>query len=198
MNNVLIVFVAIVVISTLIGAVTQWLKAQQQAEQARAAQNRSSKRSAGRAPTGDVDRFLEEIDKLRRKNAGDALPVARSANPPVVSGPPPVAPRARRARAAEPAPFPSSPPPPPMPMSARPGPADVLSPRRVEDLPIAPVVTGPPVVARPVAPRVSQPKRVAPPTEFGRQLTALLTSKHAVPMALVLTEVLGPPKCKRG
>src|SRR5947207_573756 len=94
--NGLIVFVVIVVLSAVIGAVSQVLKNQQQAEQARAARARAANRGGdadrdrreGRA-SSDIDRFLEEIDKLRRKSAAGgraepptAAPVAKRATRP--------------------------------------------------------------------------------------------------------------------
>ncbi len=202
--NGLIVFVVIVVLSAIIGAVSQVLKNQQQAEQqARAARARAARagdadRREGRA-NSDIDRFLEEIDKLRRRSAGGkaeppaVAPVAKRATRPPADVP--TVERSRRPRLADepdrsfPAPSVVGDRPPP---TSRPAP-----PVRVEDLPVAPVI-GP--AAPPVARPVTAPPRpaAAPKTEFGKQLAALLGSKTGVPMAVVLQEVLGPPKCKRG
>jgi hypothetical protein len=73
---------------------------------------------------------------------------------------------------------------------------------RLEDLPVAPVVARaaqlappPPGASRPVAMKPAQP--AAPATPFARQFTGLLADPKSLPMAVVLQEVLGPPKCKR-
>lgn len=212
--NALIVFIVIVVLSAIIGAVSQVLKNQQQAEQARAARARAANRNGGddrregRAAS-DIDRFLEEIDKLRRKSAaGSAAP-----SPVVGPGAPPVARRANNRPAAPEVPTvePARKPrvagdptfAPPVAPAARAVPTShpVAAPLpRLEDLPVAPVIRPPAAYAPSV---VTRPKVLADPrpvkkSEFAAQLAALLASKNAVPMAVVLQEILGPPKCKRG
>src|SRR5437588_7018224 len=62
---------------------------------------------AGRKPTGDIDKFLQEIDRLRRKSAEEQGQTARTAppTPPRVRPIAPPTPRVRpapRLRAAEP------------------------------------------------------------------------------------------------
>jgi hypothetical protein len=207
--NGLIVFVVIVVLSAIIGAVSQVLKNQQQAEQTRAARNRAANRTngddrrEGRAAS-DIDRFLEEIDKLRRKSAAGGIapppaapvaPVARRVGRPEPDVPTVVPARKPRAAgeptfAAPVAPVVRS-----VPTSYTAAPLP-----RFEDLPVAPVV-GPSAAYSPSV--VTRPKVLADPrpvkkTEFAAQLAALLGSKNALPLAVVLQEVLGPPKCKRG
>jgi hypothetical protein len=205
--NGLIVFVVIVVLSAVIGAVSQVLKNQQQAEQARAARARAANRGGdadrdrreGRS-SGDIDRFLEEIDKLRRKSAAggkaeppSAAPVAKRATRPTADVP--TVERTRKPRLADepdrsfPAPSAVGDRPPP---TSRPTP-----PPRLEDLPVAPVI-GPAVPPLARAAVTAPPRPATSKTEFGKQLAALLGSKTGVPMAVVLQEVLGPPKCKRG
>ena len=210
--NALIVFIVIVVLSAIIGAVSQVLKNQQQAEQARAARVRAVNRAGGEdrregRASSDIDRFLEEIDKLRRKSAGGAAPspaapvvapVARRPNRPTAPPEVPTVEPARKPRvagdptfAAMTAPVVRS-----VPTSHRV--ADPLP--RLEDLPVAPVVGlsgtfAPSVVTRPKM--LADPRPVAK-TEFAAHLAALLASKNAVPMAVVLQEVLGPPKSRRG
>lgn len=187
--NGLFIFVAIVILSAIIGAVSQALKNQQQAEQARRAQARAANRGgggAGRAGASDIDRFLEEIDKLRRKSASGerererppTVPVARRAPRPAPAPVPTVSPRKPRlseetARTFE--------------VTAAPTRSAPLP--RVEEPPPAPVVS-----ARPIGTPAPQPRAK---TEFAAQLGALLGSQQALPLAVVLQEVLGPPKSKR-
>lgn len=210
--NALIVFIVIVVLSAIIGAVSQVLKNQQQAEQARAARVRAVNRAGGEdRPEGrassDIDRFLEEIDKLRRKSAAGGAapspaapvvaPVARRPNRPVAPPAVPTVEPARKPRVAGDPTFaaPTAPVARSVPTShplAAPLP-------RLEDLPVAPVVGlsaafAPSVVTRPKM--LADPRPVAK-TQFAAQLAALLASKNAVPMAVVLHEVLGPPKSRR-
>lgn len=137
----------------------------------------------GRKPTGDIDKFLQEIDRLRRKNAGEQGQTARQA-PQVRPIPPPV-PRVRAVPRVKPV--------------TRP--AEVLAIEEVQV--VAPVSS--PVAAEFVAPvRASKPLGVAQVSTMElRQspgVTAalhLLRSPRTLAAAVVLEEVLGPPKCKR-
>ena len=45
---------------------------------------------------------------------------------------------------------------------------------------------------------VRRPPRGVPKTEFARGLAALLRSPNALPTAVVLQEILGPPKARGG
>jgi hypothetical protein len=192
--NGLFIFVAIVILSAIIGAVSQALKNQQQAEQARRAQARAANRGgggagAGRAGASDIDRFLEEIDKLRRKSTSGerererppAVPVARRVPRPTPVEVPTVSPRKMRpseetARTFE--------------VTAAVALPSLQAPLpRLEDLPTAPVGA-----ARPIG---TPPPQTSGRTEFATQLGALLGSHQALPLAVVLQEVLGPPKSKR-
>ena len=179
----LLIFIVIVVISAIIGGLAQVLRNQQQTEQTRAATARAATRDAanqsGRSGANDIDRFLEEIDKLRKKPAGDTTgpaapppPVARKVATPI-GDVPTVEPR--RPRLADP---------------VRPA-------TRLEDLPVAPVVT-PASKPLPMARASAAPGR-APlaRTEFAKQLVALFATKQSIPMAVVLHEILGPPKCQQ-
>jgi hypothetical protein len=175
--NALLIFLAVVVISAIIGGLAQVLKIVQKAEETRSARARSAARDRSdrsdrseRSGSGDIDRFLEEIDKLRRRGGVEPL-VAR---PVAAPAPPPT-----RTRVIDRPPITSAP--------------RALPSSRLDELPVAPVVVSPPTVARRAA-----PGRVTPPrTEFARGLTALLRSPSALPTAVVLQEVLGPPRCKR-
>jgi hypothetical protein len=123
----------------------------------------------GRKPTGDIDKFLQEIDRLRRKSAEEQGRVVRPAAP--------APPRVR-----------------PVTQAARPKPAArieaaVSLPPVVERVPgIAPAQALPPSV-RPAA----QPRLPAGPTAAFH----LLRSPRTLASAVVLQEVLGPPKCRR-
>jgi hypothetical protein len=198
MPNGLIIFIVIVVLSAIIGAVSQVLKNQQQAEQARAARARAAVRNENNRESGrtssDIDRFLDEIDKLRRKS------VAGSAEGPAVRAPvarrpnrPPEVPTVGRARSLRPPEevtrsFPG--------VADRPLPtARTAPPVRVEDLPVAPVI-GWAAKTRPAA-ATAPPRPSVPTTEFSRQLANLLATPSSIPMAIVLQEVLGPPKARR-
>ena len=75
---------------------------------------------------------------------------------------------------------------------------EVTAPQRVTS---GPMVTAPLRLA--ALPKVtSGPKVTASPshrqrTVFDRELGAILSSPSAIPLAVVLTEILGPPKCRQ-
>ena len=185
MNGILI-FIAIVVISSTIGAVSRWLKNQQQEEQARLARERSGTRAA-RPETGTdtIDRYVAEIERLRQRKAGAAARDTASAAKPVV----------RKARVADA--------PPVVKPAQRAKPVAL----RVEDLPVAPVV------ARPAPPPVVTPggslfpqgggDLTARPEIAAEKLTqvppflALLSSPKGLATAMAISIVLGPPRCKQ-
>lgn len=138
-----------------------------------------------RQPTGDVGRFLEEIERLRRQSAPE-----RREQPP------------EPVESAGPAAFERpSPPPPPRPTIEKP---KVKKPRPVPVTVVAPAATLPILDVLPVdpprpqgAPTVAapqKPRRVAPATA---QLTSLLQTPGSLQTAILLQEVLGPPKCRR-
>ena len=186
MNGILI-FIAIVVISSTIGAVSRWLKNQQQEEQARLARERSGSRAA-RPETGTdtIDRYVAEIERLRQRKAGGAAPAQRVSTPPVVK------PVVRKARLADDAAV--------VVRRAKPAPP------RVEDLPVAPVVSRPPPppVVTPGGSLFPQPGDLtARPEISAEKLTqvppflALLSSPKGLATAMAISIVLGPPRCKQ-
>jgi hypothetical protein len=156
---------------------------------------------AVRPANSDMDRFLAEIDRLRRKQAAAPEPSAQpGAAPPVapVVQPikPPAADRPRPRVVAELADAPAagafgtSPQAP-----ARTAPVAA----QIEELPVATVLkttssTGAPATR---VTRLASRPRPAAKTNFGKNLTALLGSGQGVAMAVVLQEILGPPKSKR-
>jgi hypothetical protein len=132
-----------------------------------------------RSPTNDIDRFLQEIDRLRRKGAEER---GESERPPARPVPRarPVPPPVQRARPA------------PRPLEVRP----------VQSAPEVVVVEAAP--ARPAPPAAMPELRVQPVDRRGDRrpsatatAVALLRSPQTLAAALVLQEILGPPKCKR-
>ncbi|MDY3555536.1 hypothetical protein R5W24_004679 [Gemmata sp. JC717] len=149
----------------------------------------------------DMDRFLAEIDRLRRKAAmsPDPAPPAPGSSPPVTPVVQPIKPAAEKPRPrvvaelADPTAagggFSITP---QAPTRAAPVAA------QIEELPVAQVLktsssTGAP--ATKVTRLARRPRPVAK-TNFGKNLTALLGSGQGVAMAVVLQEILGPPKAK--
>src|SRR5947209_5239148 len=136
----------------------------------------------GRNAVGDIDRFLQEIDRLRQKTAeerGAAVP------PPVVR---PV-PRAR--------PVPTA-------VATRPRPTS-RPPLVVEPLPVVPSLSSAAPIIRPAG-RPGDTARTLVPSMAGRMAESyaidlprvnealkLLRSRQSAATALVLREILGPP-----
>lgn len=231
------VIIALILISSAVGAIAKvlnnWAEQQaarravqerearaermrQSAERARASEDERAERPkaapAAREPehaggavkpaSSDMDRFLEEIDKLRRKAALAPPPPPAGASAPVAPVVQPIKPPAQPARPV--AEFADAPP------AAPPSGGSFASPHgpsraapvagEVEQLPVAPVL-------RPIgsgtasgATKVTKlPTRARPAskTNFGKNLAALLASGQGVALAVVLQEVLGPPKSKR-
>jgi hypothetical protein len=139
-----------------------------------------------------MDRFLAEIDRLRKRTA-EAPPQ-----------PPPPPPQQEK-RADKPRPRVvaelAEPPRQDMgfPQAVPTAPAATTGPQ-AGDLPVATVVSGSGGTGAPVATRVTRlvgrPRPVAK-TPFAKNLTALLTSGQGLALSVVLQEVLGPPKCKK-
>lgn len=234
MNALFALIVVIVIISAVVGAIAQFLNKLNEANAPPPRRPGVGRRNGGAVPRSsdkDMDRFLAEIDRLRRKNSeAGGQQTAQSAQPaagqPSGGGPsgrtgptaPPVArpvgprqserdrPRGRVvAELAETqtqqapsrrvdssgfssphvAPATSTPTSPPMP--------------QVEDLPVATVVTPTSSTGAPATrvTRLPQRARPAPKTDLAKNLTGLLNSSQGVAMAIILQEVLGPPKCKK-
>lgn len=197
------VVIAIIIISTLVGALAKFLNNLN--EMNAPPRNRPLGGGGVAPPAGgggpvvrqsntDLDRFLAEIDRLRRKNAEapspppNQVPVA----PVVQPTKPPERPRARVvAELAEP--------------SARvdPGfaptvPAATTGPKP-GDLPVAAVVTPPAGTGAPATrvTRFSGPPRPVAKTPFAKNLTTLLGTSQGLALAVVLQDILGPPPSKR-
>jgi len=194
--------IAIVIISTVVGAIAKLLNNMN--EMNNAPRNRPVARAGGgnggggvvRQSNSDMDRFLAEIDRLRRKNAeappqrGEPVPVA----PVVQPAKPPEKPRARvvgELAEAQPRPTDTGFGPPTAP-AATTGP-------KAGDLPMATVVTPPSGTGAPATKvtRLMLRPRPTPKTPFAKNLTTLLGSGQGLALAIVLSEILGPPKSKK-
>jgi len=196
------VIIAIVVISTLVGAVAKMLNNLNEmnannpnaAGRPRPVGGADGPRAGGaaRQPSTDMDRFLAEIDRLRRKNA--EAPPNKAPAPPTVQPEPQRAERSRPRVVAEVAEqpkqdlgFATAPPPPP--------------PAKPTELPVATVVppaSGSTGASAPRVTRLPTRPRAAAKTPFAKNLTSLLGSSQGLALAIVLQEVLGPPRSKKG
>lgn len=170
----------------------------------------TSSSGAVRAGNTDMDRFLAEIDRLRRKaSTADPAPAQPGSSVPVAQVVQPIKPPAEtRARARAVAELAETA------ANADRAAANVAAgfsnmpqaPTRaapvagqIEELPVAQVLrpsssTGAP--ATKVTRFFNRPRPNAK-TNFGKNLTALLNSGQGVAMAVVLQEILGPPKAKK-
>ncbi len=180
-------------------------------ETQRDARRRAQGAAPPNRPPSEVERFLEEINKLKqraeekKRAAGEDTPRAA---PPVVMPTPTPAPRIEApVRPRPPRPVVTPPPRRPLPESPR-----VRPPLEVVATPVAPppppltpapppvpvvpaVVASVPVLSPPPAPMVTTvPEKLSP---AAAQLRALLRSPQTLRVAVLLHEVLGPPRCKR-
>jgi hypothetical protein len=211
--------IAIIIISTVVGAVAKLLNNMN--EMNNAPRNRPLARpnpgaGAGgvgggggvvRQNTTDMDRFLAEIDRLRRKNA-DAPPPTRGESAPVAPVVQPVKPvekpRARVvAELAEPPanrPHDSGFVPPPLPQHSLPPLPPAPTGPKAGDLPMATVVAQPGGTGAPATKvtRLMLRPRPAAKTPFAKNLTTLLGTGQGLALAIVLSEVLGTPRSKKG
>src|SRR5262245_11681707 len=163
-----------------------------------------------RTSNSDIDRFMAEIDRLRRR--GEGAPAGRPAEPPRPAPRPPEPPRPTPR--AEPRPRPSErrerererdrdrerrtrPTPPPTPPRTEPIP--VLR-------PVAPEAPTPPPAAPPPPPKPARPATPAaaakltsarPPSPVLEALQAVSKSKQGPAAALILAEIFGDPPGRR-
>lgn len=127
-----------------------------------------------RRPTSDIDRFLQEIDKLKRKALGE--PEAPTVKP----VPQVIKPKAPRVRAANRPPLP----------------------RPLADVPVVqavPVVKPVQSIAAQISPSVAQTNRSLDRrgTAAAHTAVALLRSPQSIAGAMILKEILGPPRCRQ-
>lgn len=249
--QIVVMFVVLLLISTVVGAVAKMLnnlseanaarraeaerarradRADKAAERARLAQDERAERPSRPAPAAprssddrpaggavrpanaEMDRFLAEIDRLRRKQAvnPDPPPAAPGSSAPVAPIVQPIKPTAADAPKRRPvAALADAPPSAPVVAPVASAPSFGTSPQaptrtapvaaQVERLPTAQTQrpgssTGAP--ATKVTLFTKRPRPVAK-TDFGKNLTAMLASNQGVAMAVVLQEILGPPKSKQ-
>jgi hypothetical protein len=170
-----------------------------------------------RPGASEMDRFLAEIDRLRRKAAAGnasppaAQPAAQPVAPVVQPVKPPAGERPRARVVAELAEPPSYnvPTAAPVPPTSSAVPSFGTSPQaptreapvaaQVEQLPVAQVLRATSSTGAPATKvtRFQNRPRPASKTNFGKNLTAMLASGQGVAMAVVLQEILGPPKAKQ-
>ncbi|VTU02364.1 unnamed protein product [Gemmataceae bacterium] len=205
------IILAIVIISTVVGAVSKLingLNEMNNAPRARGGNPRAANPPANRGAAGarqansDMDRFLAEIDRLRKKSGDAPQPQQNQNQAPVVPVVQPVkAPERSRSRVT--AELAEAPPPRAdggftqyFPAAA---PAATARPAELAMLQTATVVapassTGAPATR---VTRLATRPRPAAKTPLAKNLTALLNSGQGLAMAIVLQEVLGPPKSKK-
>lgn len=192
------IVVVIIIVIAVVSAIAQTIKNQQEKEQIPRRRSNTNRSNTGAVKTGssDMDRFLQEIEKLRKRAAeGGDDPNPKKANAKTAKANravPVVAPAKRSKRIDVPTIQPS---------------------RRIEQLPTATVVPPPPpppesfpvdqgaTIAQSAPqptdrPTVSKAPVPVQTTAFGKNLVGMLSNKQALPMAIVLQEILGPPKCK--
>jgi hypothetical protein len=152
-----------------------------------------------RQTKSDMDRFLAEIDRLRKKSADapspppkKALPVASVVQPEKRSEKKAERPRARVVAELADRDRPDT-------GFAQNIPTATTGPKP-GDLPVATVVSIPSGTGAPatkVTKILGRPRPVAK-TPFAKTLTGLLNSGQGLALAIVLQEILGPPRCKKG
>lgn len=195
------VFLAIVIGIAIISAISHVLKNQQQAApppRRRQSESRPQKRpeSVRVASETEQDRFLAEIERLRKKATTAPSKAVPTVKPAKAKKQATIALRLDQLPAATIAKSHGR---------ASETPSIPVDTPVIPDLPrIAPIATILDVVKPLDAGDVSAAKMItgkakAPPpsTKFSRDLTALLSGKMTVPMAVVLHEILGEPKCRR-
>lgn len=186
--------VVIIIVIAVVSAIAQTIKNQQEKEQAPRRRNNNRANASGvKTGASDMDRFLQEIEKLRKRAADGGEEPKKPASRPAKTtrGVPTVAPAKKSKRDV-----------PTIPVS-----------RRIEDLPSATVVPPPPPTSFPVEvptppppvpalsldrPMVSKTSRPAMATPFGKNLFTMLGNKQSIPTIIVLQEIFGPPKSRRG
>ena len=194
--NGLLITLGIVVVMSVLGYLTQALKRAsdrrlQEQEREKQRQRRAAAAEAVANPTtqNELDRYIRAVEAQRARPVPTARPAVRGIPVAVPTVQPARKPRAVDTGTA----FPEAKP-------RGPGTAPVVP----DDLPMATVITprGSVPVAAPVlkadkAGTLTASRSTRSVTPFGRQLSALLSSKNATALAVVLHEVLGPPKCRQ-
>jgi hypothetical protein len=193
--NGLLVTIGIIVGMSILGYLTQALKRASDRRMEERERERQRERRANAAlanpnvsSRNDLDRYIQAVEAQRQRPVSPARPAQRATPVPTVQ------PTRKKARTDDaPTAFPAA--------KLR---GAATPPVVPDDLPMATVVT--PRGSVPTAAPVQRPEKAATltaskstrsNTPFARRLTALLSSPDATALAVVLHEVLGPPKCKQ-
>lgn len=194
------VVVLFIIVVAVISAIAQTVKNQQ--EKAPPPRRRTPNRPApardgSSNPSSDMDRFLQEIEKLRKRSAEGGDEPRKQPKPVKTNKTVPTVAPVKRPRRQESIP-------------------KVAPSKRIEELPTATVLPVPSQPSQPAfptaapspitdgmqqsgdAPSVSRAPKPVGSTPFGKNLLAMLGNKQSLPLAFVMQEVLGPPKCKQG
>ena len=139
----------------------------------------------GDGPMSDLDRFLAEIDRLRKKAEGASSPPPPKAKPVVAKAvsPPPPPPKPKRVRIEEPPVVPVAVP------IASPLVAPAVPVKGPQEIREVAKVVAPAAIAAAGA-RKQQPAAA-------RNIAAMLANKQSLQLAIIAQEILGPPKCLR-
>jgi hypothetical protein len=185
----------ILLIGVAVWIFTHLLKAGNEQQQQRKRQAQGGNAPA-RRPAGDIDRFLEEIQRRRRDGEKKRAPAESAPPAPTVretSRPvkPPPLPR-RVERPVERPPLVPPPPPRRRPPEPAPRPQPQVAPPPVELVVMEEVREVERVPNR--APTVTAGKA---PTPGAKMLADLLRTRDGLQAAVLLNEVIGPPRCKR-
>ncbi len=184
--------IAVIAISLLVGTIAKALNNLAETQAAKTRPNDRSSSSGGtvRQTNSDMDRFLAEIDRLRKKSADAPSPPASKAVPATIVVQP-AKPRVRVVAELADASRPDL-------GFAQQIPAATTGPKP-GDLPIATVVTQPMGTGAPATKvtRILNRPRPNAKTPFAKNLTGLLNSGNGLAMAIVLQEILGPPRSSK-
>lgn len=192
--------VGVIIVIAVVSAISQMLKNQQEQAPRRRINPAGNRGEPVRGGSNDIDRFLQELDKLRKKQSGapsGRTEDASSSSPPVVKPKP--KPKAKPVAT-------------PVPVKKAKSVAQPYRSKKSEEALLAEIAQASPIydptaIAGSIttpdrvqsAPSgIEKPPRPEPKTLFARDLLGLLSKGEAIPMAIVLSEVLGPPKCKKG
>jgi hypothetical protein len=144
----------------------------------------------------DIDRFMAEIDRLRRR--GEGAPSTRPQPRPSLEPRTRVGERRDRERERDRRPRPVDrpiPAPPPLPTESVP----VLRPiTPVAPAPPPPPPAAPPKPVRPAKPAVATAVKLPPPSPVLLTLQGVLKSKQGTAAAVILAEIFGEPPGRRG
>jgi len=198
----------VIVIFVVVWIISNVVRAQQDAAQAAARRNAARRPGASppeKTTSSDIDRFLQEIDRLRKKDGAPAAskPAAeetqRSRSQQQKRSQPRPKPPERR-----PAPLPPTTPLPPVRSSTAPLVPEVVAEpqRRVAPMSATPVELKYPdvqAVVRPSTPsRPSRPAQAATPASAALELVqTLFKSRQGAAVAILVSEILGKPKCRQ-